>query len=97
MADGENDAAGRQVANLLAGLYSYTPVAVAIVELGIPALLAGKALTVKEVASAAGTAPDATARRLGPAEAAGRPGRLRRGTLGRHSDGPLVLLTADTG
>ena len=75
MADGENDAAGRQVANLLAG----------------------KALTVKEVASAAGTAPDATARRLGPAEAAGRPGRLRRGTLGRHSDGPLVLLTADTG
>ena len=64
MADGADDATGRQVANLLVGLYSYTPVAVAIVELGIPGLLAGTALTAEEVASAAGTAPDATARLL---------------------------------
>jgi hypothetical protein len=50
---------GRHAANLTSG-YFYTPIAVAIVELGIPALLADKALTAEEVAAAAGTAPDAT-------------------------------------
>lgn len=64
MAGDENDAAGREVARLLVGLYSYTPIAVAIVELGIPGLLAGQALTAEQVASAAGTAQDATARLL---------------------------------
>jgi len=64
MAGKENDAAGRQAAHLLMGLYSYPPVAVAIVDLGIPGLLAGKALTAEEVAAVAGTAPDATARLL---------------------------------
>ena len=64
IAGDENDAAGQQVTNLLKGLYSYPPVGVAIVDLGIPGLLAGRAPTAEEVASAAGTAPDAAARLL---------------------------------
>jgi hypothetical protein len=63
LADDEDDAAGQQAAQLLSG-YFHTPIAVAIVDLGIPGLLAGKALTAEEVAAAAGTAPDATARLL---------------------------------
>jgi hypothetical protein len=68
--DGEPDAAGRQVDQLLWG-YFLTPVTMAIVNLGIPAVLAAKALTAEEVASAAGTAPEATARLLGAGMAVG--------------------------
>jgi SAM-dependent methyltransferase len=63
LTDGEDDAAGRQAGQLLAGNF-HTPVMLAIMELGIPALLADKGLLPDEVAAAAGTAPDATARLL---------------------------------
>jgi predicted O-methyltransferase YrrM len=68
--DGEPDAAGRQVDQLLWG-YFLTPVTMAIVNLGIPAVLADKALTAQEVATAAGTAPEATARLLAAGMAVG--------------------------
>jgi hypothetical protein len=62
MAGDETDAAGRPAAHLLMGLHSYPPAAVAIVDLGIPELLAGQTPTAEEAASVAGTAPDPTAR-----------------------------------
>jgi hypothetical protein len=68
--DGEPDAAGRQVDQLLWG-YFLTPVTMAIVNLGIPAVLAGQARTADEVASAAGTDPEATARLLAAGMAVG--------------------------
>ncbi|MFW6691049.1 methyltransferase [Streptomyces sp. MAR4 CNX-425] len=63
LTEGENDVAGRQVAQLFSG-YLYTPIAVAIVELGILGRLTGKALTAEEIAKEGGTDPDATARLL---------------------------------
>ncbi|MFF0725331.1 methyltransferase [Streptomyces sp. NPDC004134] len=63
LTDGENDTAGRQLVQLFSG-YLYTPVAVAIVELGILGRLAGKALTPEDIAKDAGTDPDATGRLL---------------------------------
>ena len=64
LAEDHDDAAGRQVLELFyAGLLN-APIAVALVELGIPGLLADKARTAAEVAAAAGTDPDATGRLL---------------------------------
>jgi len=61
--DGEPDEAGRQVSQLLLGNL-LAPVTMAIVNLGISGMLAGKALTADEVAAVAGTDPNATARLL---------------------------------
>jgi predicted O-methyltransferase YrrM len=59
-----DDVAGRRALDMLfVGLLS-APIAVAMMELGIPSLLAEKALTAEEVAAAAGTDPDATGRLL---------------------------------
>ncbi len=61
---GDDDAAGRQLIEMLhVGLLN-APITVAILDLGIPALLADKPLTAEEVATAAGTDPGATARLL---------------------------------
>lgn len=59
-----DDAAGRRVLEMFYMGLLNAPIAVAVVELGIPGLLADKALTAEEVAAAAGTDPDATARLL---------------------------------
>src|SRR5215471_20421036 len=69
---GGKDAASRPVARLFAAFF-YTAVTVAIAELGIPGVLAGaeKGLTTREVAAAAGTDPDATARLLQAGTAVG--------------------------
>jgi hypothetical protein len=64
MAPDEYHAAGRQVPRLLVGPHSYPPGTLAIVDLRIPGLLTANALTAEEVASAAGKAPDGTARFL---------------------------------
>ncbi|WP_407565687.1 methyltransferase [Streptomyces sp. 184] len=63
LTEGENDVAGRQVAQLFSG-YLYTPIAVALVELGVLGRLTGKSLTADEIAKEAGTDPDATGRLL---------------------------------
>ena len=60
----DDDAAGRQILEMLhVGLLN-APIVVAMVDLGIPGFLADKALTAQEVAAVAGTDPDATARLL---------------------------------
>jgi hypothetical protein len=82
LTDGDDDRAGRQVGELLAG-YFHTPVTTAIIDLGIPGLLAGKALTAGEVATAAGTDPDATVRLLRAGMAVG--------LLAGDSDGRFTL------
>ena len=61
--DREPDEAGRQVSDLIWGIF-FTPVTLAIANLGFPAVLAEKSLTAAEVAGAAGTDPGATARLL---------------------------------
>ena len=67
----DDDEAGRRVLDMiLAGLLN-APIVVAMVDLGLPGILAGKALTAEEVAAAAGTEPDATARFLRAAIAVG--------------------------
>jgi predicted O-methyltransferase YrrM len=64
LAEDYGDAAERQVLELLQVGLLNAPIAVAMAELDIPGLLADKALTGEEVAAAAGTDPDATARLL---------------------------------
>ena len=60
----DDDDTGRRLIRLFhEGLFTM-PIAVAVVELGLPGLLAGQALTAGEVAAAAGTDPEATARLL---------------------------------
>jgi predicted O-methyltransferase YrrM len=59
-----DDAAARRALNMLFMGFFDAPIAVAMVELGIPSLLADKALAADEVAMAAGTDPEATARLL---------------------------------
>jgi SAM-dependent methyltransferase len=71
LAEDPSDVAGRRVLDLLYMGLLDAPIAVAMVELGIPALLADKALTGEEVAAAAGTDPDATARLLRAGNAVG--------------------------
>jgi SAM-dependent methyltransferase len=67
----DDDSAGRRLLEMLhVGLLS-APIVVAMVDLGIPGLLADKALTAQEVAAQAGTDPDATARLLRAAIAVG--------------------------
>jgi SAM-dependent methyltransferase len=61
--DNEPDPAGRQVVQLIEGIFT-TPVTVAIAQLGIPSALADKSLTGAEVAAEAGTDPGATDRLL---------------------------------
>jgi len=64
LAGDDVDEAGRRALDLiLVGLLD-GPIVVALVDLGIPGVLADKALTAQEVAAAAGTEPDATARLL---------------------------------
>lgn len=63
-ADDDSDAVGQNAVGQLVSGFLYTPIAAALADLGIPVLLAGKALTAQEVAAAAGMAPDATARLL---------------------------------
>ena len=67
----DQDKAGRRLLELFHKGLIDAPIAVAVVELGIPGLLADKALTSEEVAAAAGTDPDATARLLRAAIAVG--------------------------
>jgi SAM-dependent methyltransferase len=64
LAGGDEDTAGRRVVEMLHVGLLEAPIAVAMVDLGIPALLADKELTARDVAAAAGTDPDATARLL---------------------------------
>lgn len=61
--DGGNDETARQLAQLLAG-YLQTPIAVAIINLGITEVLEGTSLTAGEIAEGTESAPDATARLL---------------------------------
>jgi hypothetical protein len=61
--EGSHDEAGLEVSQLFAG-YFLTPVVAAVSDLGIPRVLAGRALTSAEVAAELGTDPDATARLL---------------------------------
>jgi hypothetical protein len=68
--DREPDAAGRQLSQLLWGIF-LTPVMLTVADLGIPGVLADKALTAEEIAAAAGTDPDATGRLLRAAVATG--------------------------
>jgi len=64
LAGDDDDAAGRRVLEMFhVGLLN-APIAVAMMDLAIPGLLADKALTAEEVAAAAGTDGDATARLL---------------------------------
>ncbi|HEX5298724.1 MAG TPA: hypothetical protein VFW50_17210 [Streptosporangiaceae bacterium] len=60
LAKDHDDATERQVLELFQASLLNAPIAVAMVELGIPGLLDDKALTGEEVAAAAGTNPDAT-------------------------------------
>jgi SAM-dependent methyltransferase len=64
LAEDHDDATERQVLELFQTSLLNAPIAVAMVELGIPGLLGDKALTGEEVAAAAGTDPDATGRLL---------------------------------
>jgi SAM-dependent methyltransferase len=68
--DREPDAAGRQLSQLIWGIF-LTPVMLATADLGIAGVLADKALTAEEIAAAAGTDPDATGRLLRAAVATG--------------------------
>jgi hypothetical protein len=64
LAEDDDDAAARRVLEMFhVGLLN-APIAVAMLDLGIPGLLADKALSAEDVAAAAGTDPDATARLL---------------------------------
>jgi SAM-dependent methyltransferase len=71
LAEDYDDAAERQALQFLQVALLNAPIAVAMMELGIPALLADKALTAQEIAAAAGTDPDATTRLLRAGVAAG--------------------------
>jgi AcrR family transcriptional regulator len=71
LAEDYDDAAERQVLQFLQGALLNAPIAVAMMELGIPGLLADKVLTAQDVAAAAETDPDATARLLRAGVAAG--------------------------
>ena len=64
LAKDHDDATERQVLELFQASLLNAPIAVAMVELGIPGLLDDKGLTGEEVAAAAGTDPDATGRLL---------------------------------
>lgn len=64
LAKDHDDATERQVLELFQASLLNAPIAVAMVELGIPGVLGDKALTGEEVAAAAGTDPDATGRLL---------------------------------
>lgn len=68
--DREPDAAGRQLSQLIWGIF-LTPIMLATADLGIASVLADKALTAEEIAAAAGTDPDATGRLLRAAVATG--------------------------
>ena len=57
LAEDYDDAAERQALQFLQVALLNAPIAVAMMELGIPGLLADKALTAQEVAAAAGTDP----------------------------------------
>jgi predicted O-methyltransferase YrrM len=64
LAEDHDDATERQVLELFQVSLLNAPIAVAMVELGIPGLLGDKALTGEEVAAAAATDPEATGRLL---------------------------------
>jgi SAM-dependent methyltransferase len=79
--EGSHDEAGLELSQLFAG-YFLTPVLAAVTDLGIPAALAGRALTSAEVAAELRTDPDATARLLRAGIAARL---LARDSVGRYT------------